>query len=129
MNVISYNIKRHIELLKYEKKVRSQNKFFFKENQTECFKLSKYNVAVDQDIFWKNRFEVASLIQAFLNKEIDGEKFHDSVFGLRRNHIAKCEKFLPKLISEDIKEFFPNKKSYKSKGFYPLYTLNMNILK
>ena len=35
MNIISYNLKRHIELLKYEKKVRSQNKSFFKENQTE----------------------------------------------------------------------------------------------
>jgi hypothetical protein len=29
MNVIRYNIRRHIELLKYEKKVKSQNKLFF----------------------------------------------------------------------------------------------------
>jgi hypothetical protein len=117
MNIISYNIKRHIELLKYEKKVKSQNKSFFKENQIEFLELSKYDAAVDQHIFWENHFEVASLIQAFLNKEIDGEGFHDSVFGLRSNHIAKCEKFLSKLVSEDIKEFFPNEKSYKLKGF------------
>jgi len=116
MNVINYNIKRHIELLKYEKKIRSQNKSFFKENQTEFLELSKYNAAIDQHIFWEDRFEVASLIQTFLNKEIDGEEFHDSVFGLRRNYITKCEKFLLKLVSEDIKEFFLNKKSYKLKG-------------
>jgi hypothetical protein len=73
MNIITYNIKRHVELLKYEKKVRSQNKSFFKENQTEYLELSKYNVAVDNHIFWEDRFEVASLIQAFLNKEIGGE--------------------------------------------------------
>ena len=117
MNNISYNLKRHIELLKHEKKVRSQNKSFFKENRAESLELSKYNAAVDQHIFWKDRFEVASLIQAFLNKEMDGEEFHDSVFGLRRNHIAKCEKFLSKLVSEELKDFFPNKESYKLKGF------------
>ena len=48
---------------------------------------------------------------------MDGEEFHDSVFGIRRNHIAKCEKFLSKLVSEELKDFFPNKESYKLKGF------------
>jgi len=75
--------------------------------------LSQYNAAVDQHIFWEDPFEVASVIQAFLNKDIDGEEFHDSVFGLRRN----CDKFLSRLVSEEIKEFFPNKESYKLKGF------------
>jgi hypothetical protein len=60
---------------------------------------------------------VASLIQTFLNKEINAEEFHDNVFGLRRNHIDKCNKFLSKLVSEEIKEFFPTKESYKLKGF------------
>jgi hypothetical protein len=59
----------------------------------------------------QERFEVASLIQAFLKKEMDGEEFHDSVFGLRRKHIAKYEKFLSKLVSEEIKDFFPNNES------------------
>jgi hypothetical protein len=77
----------------------------------------KYSAAVDTHIFWEDRFEVASLIQPFLNKEMDAEEFHDSLFGLRRNHIAKCKKFLSKLISEEIKYFFPNKESYKVKGF------------
>ena len=117
MNGISYNLKRHIELLNHQKNVISQDKSFFKENQAEFLELSRYNAAVDQHIFWENRFEVASLIQTFLNKEINAEKFHDSVFGLRRNHIDKCDKFLSKLVSEEIKEFFPNKESYKLKGF------------
>ena len=79
--------------------------------------LSQYNAVVDQHIFWEKHFEVASLIQTFLNQEITAEKFHDSVFGLRRNHIDKCNKFLSKLVSGEIKEFFPNKESYKLKGF------------
>lgn len=78
--------------------------------------LSQYNAAVDQHIFWEDRFEVASLIQTFLNKEINAEEFHDNVFGLRRNHIDKWNKFLSKLVSEEIKEFFPTKESYKLEG-------------
>jgi hypothetical protein len=56
-------------------------------------------------------------MQAFLNKEIDAQEFHDSVFGLRCKHLAKCDKFLSKLVSEEIKDFFPTKESYKLKGF------------
>lgn len=117
MNDTSQNLKRHIELLKRKKKVLSQNKSFLKENRAEALELMKYSAAVDTHIFWEDRFEVASLIQPFLNKEMDAEEFHDSLFGLRRNHIAKCKKFLSKLISEEIKYFFPNKESYKVKGF------------
>jgi len=41
---------------------------------------------------------------------MNGQEFHDSVFGLRRKHLAK-------LVSAEIKDFFPTKKSYKLKGF------------
>ena len=117
MDDMNYNLKRHVELLKQDKTLLSQNKSFFKENRRECLELSKYNVAVSEHIFWENRFKVASIIQAFLNKKMDAQEFHDSVFGLRRNHLAKCDDFLSRLVSEEIKEFFPNKKSYKLKGF------------
>jgi hypothetical protein len=96
MNDINYNLKKHVELLKRKEKIISQNESFFKENRTESLELSKYSAAVSQHIFWEDRFEVASVIQAFLNKEMDGQEFHDSVFGLRRKHLAKCGKFLSK---------------------------------
>jgi hypothetical protein len=117
MNDINYNLKRHVELLKREEKVLSQNKSFFKKNRAECLELSKYSAAVSQHISWEDRFEVAWVIQAFLNKEMDNHEFHDSVFGLRRKHLAKCDKFLSKLVFEEIKDFSPTKESYKLKGF------------
>ena len=117
MNNMNYNRERHIELLKRKENFTSQKKSFLKENPQERLELAKYNGAVEQHIFWEDRFEVASLIQAFLNKKMDGEEFHDSVFGLRRKHKAKCDKFLSKLVSEEIKDFFPNKESHKLKGF------------
>jgi hypothetical protein len=117
INIIRYNFKRHIELLNHQKKVLSQHRSFFEENQEEFLELSKYNGVIDQHIFWENRFEVASIIKTFLNKKIDAHEFHDSVFGLRRNHIEKCNRFLSQLLSEEIKEFVPNKESYKLKRF------------
>ena len=117
MNNMNYNQKRHIELLKRAENFKSQKKSFFKENPEEYLELTKYSTAVEQHIFWEDRFEVASLIQDFLNKKMNGEEFHDSVFGLRRKLIAKCDKFLSKLVSEKVKDFYPNKKSNKLKGF------------
>jgi hypothetical protein len=116
---MTYNQKRHIQLLKRSQDLKNQGKHLFLENPEEDLELSKYDGAVAQHIFWEDRFEVASLIQAFLNKEMDGEEFHDSVFGLRRKQIAKCDKFLSELAleKEELKDFFPNKESYKLKGF------------
>ena len=114
---MTYNQKRYIELLKHSEDLTNLGKSFYQESKDEYLELSKYNAAVDEHIFWENRFEVASLIQTFLNKEINAEEFRDSVLGLRRNHIDKCDKFLSKLVSGEIKEFFPNKESYKLKGF------------
>jgi len=97
---MTYNQKRHIQLLKRSQDLKNQGKHLFLENPEEDLELSKYDGAVAQHIFWEDRFEVASLIQAFLNKEMDGEEFHDSVFGLRRKQIAKCDKFLSELALE-----------------------------
>ena len=117
MNDINYNLKRHIELLKQEKKVLSEKKSFWKENQKECLELSKYDVAVENHIEWEDRFEIASVMEDFLSKKIDAHEFHDSVFGLRRKNLEKCKRFLSKLVSEEIKDFCPNKNAHKLKGF------------
>lgn len=52
-----------------------------------------------------------------MSKKIDAHEFHDSVFGLRNKHLEKCEIFLSKLVSEEIKYFCPDKNSYKLEGF------------
>jgi hypothetical protein len=56
-------------------------------------------------------------MENFLSKKINGHEFHDSVFGLRRKNLEKCERFLSKLVSEEIKDFCPNKNTPKLKGF------------
>ncbi len=53
-------------------------------------------------------------MEDFLSKKINAHDFHDSVFGLRRKHIEKCDRFLSKLVSGEIKDFCPNKNSHKT---------------
>ena len=107
MTNINYNLKRHIELLNQEKKS------FLKENPKDALELSEYSANVSQHIVWEDRFEISSVMEDFLSKKIDAHEFHDSVFGLRRKHLEKCKRFLSKLVSEEIKDFCPNKNTPK----------------
>jgi hypothetical protein len=113
---INYNLKRHIELLKQEKKIRNEKKSFLKENPKEALELITYDAEVSRHIVWEDRFQIASVMEDFLSKKIDAHEFDDSVFGLRRKHSEKCERFLSKLVSEEIKDFCPNKNAHKLKG-------------
>jgi hypothetical protein len=116
---MTYNQKRHIELLKRSQDLKNQKKNLFIENQEEDFELSEYNIAVEEHIFWQDRDQVALLMEDFLNKKIDGELFCDQVYGLRRKLINTCEKFKLELISssEKIKDFQPDGRSKKLSGF------------
>ena len=116
---MTYNQKRHRQLLKRSQDLKNQRKNLFIENQEEDFELSEYNIAVEEHIFWQDRYQVALLMEDFLNKKIDGELFCDQVYGLRRKLINTCEKFKLELISssEKIKDFQPDGRSKKLSGF------------
>ena len=103
---INYNLKRHLKLLKKEEKT-----------QNEALELSKYNTKVNQHIEWEERFEIASLMEDFLSKKIDAHEFHYSVFDLRHKSSEKYKRFVSKLVSEEIKDFCPNKNADKLDGF------------
>ena len=110
---INYNLKRHIELLKQKKKILNEKKSFLKENRKEALELIKYGAEVENHIVWEDRFEIASVMEDFLSKKINAHEFHDSVFGLRRKHLEKYNRFISKLVSEEIKDFYPNKNAHK----------------
>ena len=69
---MTYNQKRHIELLKGSQDFKNQGKNLFIENQEEDFELSEYNIAVERHTFWQDRYQVALLMEDFLNRKIDG---------------------------------------------------------
>ena len=116
---MTYNQKRHRQLLKRWQDLKNQRKNLFLENSEEDFELSEYNIAVEQHIFWQDRYQIALLMEDFLNQKIDGELFCDQVYGFRRKLINTCEKFKLELISspEKIKDFQPDGRSKKLSGF------------
>jgi hypothetical protein len=101
---INYNRTRHlellIELLECSQDMESQRKSFYKENTEEYLELSEYNIAVERHIFWQDRYQVALLMENFLNRRIDGKEFSDRIYVLCRKPINSCKKFNLELGSE-----------------------------
>jgi hypothetical protein len=112
-----YNQQRHIQLLKRSQDFKDQGKSFYKESPEESLELSSYNAAVEENIFWQQRYKVAELMQDFLNRKIDGQEFFDRVFGLRRNLMIASDKFLIQLGAGEVKDFQPDPRSKKLSGF------------
>ena len=111
-----YNQQRHIQLLKRSQDFKDQGKSFYKESPEESLELSSYNAAVEENIFWQQRYKVAELLQDFLNRKIDGQEFCDRVFGLRRNLMIVTKKFLIQLGAGEVKDFQPDPRSKKLSG-------------
>jgi len=112
-----YNQQRHIQLLKRSQDFKDQGKWLYKESPEEDLELSSYNIAVEENMFWQQRYEVAELMQDFLNRKIDGQEFCDRVFGLRRNLMIATDKFLIQLGAGEVKDFQPDPRSKNRSGF------------
>ena len=110
-----YNQQRHIQLLNRSQDFKDQGKSFYKESPEEYLELSSFNVAVEENIFWQQRYKVAELMQDF--RKIDGQEFCDRVFGLRRNLMIASDKFLIQLAAGEVKDFQPDPRSKKLSGF------------
>ena len=116
---MTYNQKRHIQLLKLSQDLDNQGKNFVKENREEYLELSNYNIAVQHHILWQGRYQISLSMEDFLKRKINGEELCDRVYGLRRNLINKCEKFNMELTSgsEKIQAFQPDERSKKLSSF------------
>ena len=64
---MTYNQKRHIELLKRSQDLKNQRKNLFIENPEEDFELSEYNIAVEEHFFFA-RSRLSCLINEKLSE-------------------------------------------------------------
>lgn len=111
---MTYNQKRHIELLKRLQDLKNQGKSFYQESKDEYLELSKYEGAIQSYIYWKSRTLFVLLMGKFVNRMISGEEFSDSFLELRQRLIYECDGFLKELGSEKLKDF---QLDSRSKGF------------
>ena len=111
---MTYNQKRHIELLKRLQDLKNQGKLFYQESKDEYLELSKYEGAIQSYIYWKSRTLFVLLMGKFVNRMISGEEFSDSFLELRQRLIYECDGFLKQSGSEKLKDF---QLDSRSKGF------------
>lgn len=91
---MTYNQQRHRQFLKRSQNFENQSKSFYEENSEEFLELCNSKVAVEDKIFWQQRYKVDELMQDFRNRKIDGEEFYDQVIELRRNLMIATDKSL-----------------------------------
>ena len=84
---MTYNQKRHRELLKHSQDLKKQGKSFYQESRDEYLELSKYEGTIQSYIYWKSRTLFVLLMEKFINRIISGQEFSDSFFQLRQRLI------------------------------------------
>ena len=102
---MTYNQKRHIQLLKRLQDLKNQGKSFYQESKDEYLELSKYEGAIQSYIYWKSRTLFVLLMEKFVTRIISGEEFSDSFLELRQRLIYECDSFIKELGSEKLKDF------------------------
>ncbi len=102
---MTYNQKRHIELLKRSEDLKNLGKSFYQESKDEYLELSNYEGAIESYLYWKSRTLFVLLMEKFVNRIISGEEFSDSFLELRQRLIYECDGFIKELGSEKLKDF------------------------
>ena len=85
---MTYNQKRHIQLLKRSQDLKNQGKNLFLENREEDFELSKYNIAVEEQVFWTHRENFVLIMKNFLDNILDFDEF-ETAFSLLYEEVRK----------------------------------------
>jgi hypothetical protein len=78
---MDYSKKRHKQLVILSQYLKNQGKNFFIENPEEDSELSKYNTAVEEQIFLTRRKDFVLLMTNFIDNVIDFEEF-ETAFSL-----------------------------------------------
>ena len=78
---MDYNRKRHKQLIIRSQDLKNQGKNLFIENQEEYSELSKYNIAVEEQVFWTHREDFFLLMKNFIDNIFDFDEF-ETAFSL-----------------------------------------------
>lgn len=107
-----YNLIRHIELVKPFNYFQNLGKNLAQEEPENFLEFSKYEIYIEDYLYWKKRFKYLSLMQNFLNEKIDIEEFSDNIFAFRREVEQELNDTYVKLAfesgSEKFQDFNPN---------------------
>jgi hypothetical protein len=108
---MDYSKKRHKELVIRSQALKNQGKNLFLENPEEYFELSKYNIAVEEQVFWTHRKEFFLVMKNFLDNIINFDEFETAFTLLYRKTRKEVRIFIIDLTQ--IEKFRPSTRSYR----------------
>ena len=106
-----YNKERHKQLVIRSQDLKNQGKNLFLENPEENSELSKYNIGVEEQVFWTHRENFVLIIKNFLDNILDFDEF-ETAFSLFYKEVRK-EVDMFKIDLEQIDKFQPSTRSYQ----------------
>ena len=112
---MTYNKERHKQLVIRSQDFKNQGKNIFLENPEEASELSKYNIAVEEQVFWTHRENFVLIMKNFLDNIIDFDEFK-TAFSLLYKEVRK-EVDMFKIDLEQIEKFQPSTRAYRFASF------------
>ena len=95
--------------------LKNQGKNLFIENPEEDSELSKYNIAVEEQVFWTHREDFFLLMKNFIDNIFDFDEFETAFSLLYRKTTEEVDMFIINL--KQIDKFQPSPRSYRFASF------------
>lgn len=108
---MTYNKKRHKQLVIRSQDLKNQGKTLFRENTEEYSELLDYEIAVEEQIFWTNRGEFFLVMKDFLDNIINFDEFETAFTLLYHKTRKEFDMFIIDL--KQIEKFQPSTRSYR----------------
>ena len=106
---MTYNKERHKQLVIRSQDLKNQGKNLFLENPEEDSELSKYNIGLEEQVFWTHRENFVLIMKNFLDNILDFDKF-ETAFSLFYEEVRKEVNMFD---LEQIDKFQPSTRSYR----------------
>ena len=82
---MTYNKERHKQLVIRSQDLKNQGKNLFLENPEQDSELSKYNIAIKEQVFWTHLEKFVLIMKNFLDNILDFDKFEIAFSLLYKN--------------------------------------------
>ena len=100
---MTYNFKRHLELLKHFRVFKNQKLGSSSDNDQR--ELVQYEIMVELYLHWERRFMYLSMMKDYIDGLTSAAEFTDRFVGLRQIELNECDAFLKKLESEEMEDY------------------------
>lgn len=108
---------RYFELVAKEKDLETKGTSLYYENDSEYDELASYQIILEEQVFYENRFHYIDLIQKYLDGKINCYRLQWDFFDLYYNHLEIYDKLVEKINQSGISSNISFSKDSKKENF------------